>query len=141
MDSEKEEYLVRGALLECSKGTHPRRLNLPESHGVYVLGHPVIHEKDCVPEENISYFGVCLSDTPPEGAEEVIIEGYANDETGGTEEVQGLRCCPDILSNWKCCHAPTKLTGDEPVATINSYLVCNCKGIISPLTSGQEYED
>ena len=63
---EDKEYLVRGALLRCSKGSHPRRLNLPTSHGVYSKEHPIIR-KDDYKEENISHFGVCQSSTPPEG--------------------------------------------------------------------------
>ncbi len=35
---DEKEYLVRGALLSCREGSHPRRLNLPEAHGVFVDG-------------------------------------------------------------------------------------------------------
>lgn len=142
MSDEKEEYLVRGALLYCKKGSHPRRLNLPQCHGIYVMGHPVIQEMDCVPVENISYFGVCQADTPPEGAEEVLMDVYVpqGEESTG-EEIQGPRCSPDIVGKWRSIHAPTKIKGEEQAVTTQSYLVCNCGGIIEPLTSGQEYED
>ena len=63
-----DKFLVRGALLKCSCGSHPRRLNLMKDHGVtvdlkdgYDKGHPFVHEMDCVPgpNGNIDYFGVC----------------------------------------------------------------------------------
>lgn len=65
-----ENILVRGALLKCNCGTHPRRLNLPKSYGSYVdeqMEHPFVSEKDCIfceggSDGNITYFGVCKSD-------------------------------------------------------------------------------
>lgn len=140
--SEREEYLVRGALLQCDKGSHPRRLNLPQCHGVYAMEHPMIQEKDCVPVDNISYFGVCRAETPPKDAEEILLDAYVPEgEVSTGKEVQGLRCSPDIVGNWRNCHETTKIKGEERAATTASYLVCNCGGIIQPLTSGQEYED
>ena len=44
------EYLVRGATLVCSNGSHKRKINLPKCHGVYVGEHPVLHELECVAE-------------------------------------------------------------------------------------------
>ena len=68
------EYLVRGATLICSNGTHKRKLNLPKCHGVYIGEHPVMHELECVSEAvcgrdkcNIAFFGICIpeSGSPP----------------------------------------------------------------------------
>ena len=42
--AEENEYLVRGALLYCTNGTHPRRINLPICHGSYIKGHPLLHK-------------------------------------------------------------------------------------------------
>lgn len=58
---EEKEYLVRGALLSCDFGSHPRRLNLLKSHGIYIKDHPMIMDSDCIVDENITYFGVCSS--------------------------------------------------------------------------------
>lgn len=141
MNSENEEYLVRGALLYCNQGSHPRRLNLPECHGVYVMEHPVIQETDCKAGDNISYFGICNSSTPPENSEEILLDAYVSEgQTSTGQEVQGLRCCPDVVGNWRNCYQPTKLKGEKSAVTTSSYLICNCGGIIQPLTSGQEYE-
>lgn len=62
----EQVYLVRGAMLSCRMGSHPRRLNLPQSHGEYICDHPVIMDEDCT-KENISSFGVCSSPVPQRG--------------------------------------------------------------------------
>ena len=123
--AEENEYLVRGALLYCTNGTHPRRINLPICHGSYIKGHPLLHKNDCKIGENISYFVVCESETPPEEV----------------EDVQGLKCIPDILGEWRGVKTKTNIIGDFPALAMESYLICNCGGIIQPVTSGQEYEE
>ena len=70
------QYLVRGALLKCDCGSHPRRLNLPMCHGFYTNNHPVIQEEDCEVGIHINHFGICVSETPPPGAKEVVLESY-----------------------------------------------------------------
>ena len=130
----KKEYLVRGAMLVCSKGSHPRRLNLPKSHGVYIKEHPMIKQEDCIVDENITFFGVCDSETPPEGAQVVKYAGFVPE--GATEsvpDVQGMMCTPEIIGEWNCVHGKA--------VTTDSYLICSCGGIIEPVTSGQEFED
>lgn len=142
MSHEDEEYLVRGALLKCNCGSHPRRLNLPQCHGVYVLDHPVISEYDCVPENNISYFGVCQAETPPSGSEEILLDEFVQEEQQSTgKEVQGLRCVPEIHGKWENTNKATKISGNGTAVTTNSYLVCTCGGLIEPVTSGKECED
>lgn len=124
----EQVYLVRGAMLSCRMGSHPRRLNLPQSHGEYICDHPVIMDEDCT-MENISSFGVCSSPVPPAGATLVRYPGYM----GVPPEVQGMKCVPSILKKWEN-------TNGQGV-TMDSYLVCSCGGIIEPVTSGMEYED
>ena len=60
-------YLVRGAELYCSCGTHKRKLNLPTCHGVYTNGKPMMHEEDCEvgDDKNIPSFGICQSEENP----------------------------------------------------------------------------
>ncbi|MCL2611350.1 MAG: DUF4280 domain-containing protein [Defluviitaleaceae bacterium] len=115
-----KEYVVRGACLECSQGSHPRKLNLPKCHGVYITGHPMIHKYDSVPIENISPFGMCSILQAP--------------------------CVPATLSGWVNTHDRTLLTDNDtriphPVVTTDSFLVCTVGGIIEPKTSGQEPRD
>lgn len=132
-ETSRGAYLVRGAMLCCRQGTHPRRLNLPQSYGVYAYEHPQITNDDCTPE-NIPYFGVCCSETPPEGAEVVRLAGYVPEgSTEQAEDVQGLKCTPDIIGKWNNPYGKA--------VTMDSYLICACGGIIEPKTSGEEYED
>jgi hypothetical protein len=44
-----EPYLVRGAVLRCTYGSHMRKLNLPRSHGDYIGEDPTMNAKDNVP--------------------------------------------------------------------------------------------
>lgn len=134
--ADEEVYLVRGALLACEKGSHPRRLNLPMCHGAYSEEKPLISETDCT-EENIKYFGVCCSETPPEGAEVKQFEPYVPEgqegNQGSQDPIEGPVCKPDIVGKWRECNGTT--------VTSNSYLVCSCGGIIYPCSSGHEYND
>ncbi len=130
---DEKEYLVRGALLACREGSHPRRLNLPKAHGVFGDKHPQIIDEDCT-SKHISCFGVCNSGTPPKGAKTVRFAGYVPEGSSeAAEDVQGKECTPDIIGKWKNPYGEA--------LTMDSYLICACGGIIEPLTSGQEYED
>jgi hypothetical protein len=52
-------YVVRGALVKCSQGSTPTRLNLPQCHGFYASGEPVLIDIDREPNVNILPFGRC----------------------------------------------------------------------------------
>ena len=123
-------YITRGALLACDMGSHKRRLNLPQSHGVYINNNPLINDSDCT-LDNISYFGVCASQTPPKNAVSVCLVKQEGESKGQT--VTGSKCCPNIVGKWNNVHGQT--------VTTDSYLICNCGGIIYPCSSGQEYKD
>ena len=132
MPGENTEYLVRGAQLACSCGSHVRRLNLPLSYGTYIKGHPAVTKADAT-EQNIKFFGVCFSETPPEGAETKRFEGGKDENGQDAESVVGPKCCPKLTTGeWQ-----------EPYGnsiTMDSYVVCSCGGLIRPISSGQEFE-
>lgn len=130
------EYLVRGALLQCECGSHPRKMNLKRSHGIYVNGKPQILQSDCT-LENIPFFGICSSETPPKDAETVSFEAYGNSE----QTVTGCQCCPDIIGKWRNCNEANGKDVDELMVTNESYLVCRCGGLIQVIKSGQELEE
>lgn len=146
-----ESILVRGALLQCSCGTHCRRLNLPESNGVYVNGdtrYPKVHEKNCKVGDsyNISYYGVCKSNTPPEGEEDICLEPYVwpDGTKSSPEKVEGKRCKPQILGKWLDAISDEKIVDlddnkEYQGLTTSSFLVCKCGGIIAVRESGQNY--
>ena len=159
-------YIVRGAVLRCHFGSHPRRLNLPKCHGVYATGHPLVHELDCEPGEagNIPSFGVCESPTAGSDAPVVTLQRVECDEggrpigTGGNGgTVRGRRCMPLIPEKrWRNTYTDTRIVdnGDRdpadrdrddddedkghPAVTTSSFVYCARGGVIRPVTSGQE---
>lgn len=134
------EYLVRGALLACECGTHPRKLNLPQSHGIYINEKAQILETDCKIDENIRYFGICLCNTPPSNAETVTLLKYGDAGEDGTV-VTGYRCCPDIIGSWRDCMERNVINNKEKTVTTDSYLVCRYGGLIQPISSGQKDDE
>ena len=166
-----KQYLVRGANLHCTYGSHNRKLNLPKCHGVYITGQPVPHKLDSVPgdTQNISTFGVCdspginnLRPRPPT----VTLKRVQYDQNGDpveTEEdlgnVRGPACTPMIAEHWLNTYDDTRVVdnGDKdpfdkrkdhddpskgyPALTTESFLICICGGFIQPLSSGQIYDD
>lgn len=142
---ENNEYLVRGAELQCSCGSHTRKLNLSPCHGVYIKGHPVVHELDCMQgaKDNITWFGVCSNE------DLVSVDIMIKDENGG--EIRGLKCDPEIVGIWIDSYEGTRIVDngnkmqDDPdnpagcnTLTVGSFLVCRNGGIISPVSSGQD---
>lgn len=162
-------YLVRGALLKCSCGTHTRKLNLPLCHGVYIADKPIVQEEDCQvgDDQNIAAFGICQSDGHPskdpwwvkagkmlfqsavsyvreEESEKIILQ------TEDGQNVKGYACTPCIVGTWKDVHEAQKIArnntdgtveGDRLSSiTLESFLVCAYGGLIQPMSSGQDEE-
>lgn len=147
--SDDEEYLVRGAKLKCTLGSHPRRLNLPTDHGVQIdtedkYRHPFIHEMDCKfgPGANIDYFGVC-SAMPKNGPTSIVLKAVdENGElTGGV--IQGGKCAAVFApQKWQDTKKDVCLGGTygNNVVTTKSCLMCTLGGMVTPVTSGVEYK-
>ncbi|MGP1568262.1 MAG: DUF4280 domain-containing protein [Peptoanaerobacter stomatis] len=115
--SEQYEYLVRGALLQCSCGSCQRRLNLPLCHGVYIGKNPVMNSGDYIPEVNVMSFGTCSK--------------------------TGSKCMPGFAGYAPWLNVNRRLiVGDEDkyALTTNSYLECVTGGRITVVSSGQEYK-
>jgi hypothetical protein len=151
----KKPFLVRGARLRCDQGTHPRLMNLPVCHGVYLAGQAMAYKEDYVAGEdgNISPFGVCNSSTPPEETRGTSVTLKLTGEDGTVSNVQGCPCNPVIVGKWMNCHPTTLIAtnesagaaGDDPflrkymeALTMDSFLVCKCGGLIEPIESGQK---
>lgn len=122
-------YIVRGAKMKCSKGTHKRKINLPLGHGVYVNGYPMMNKKDNEAEKNIKYFGICKGGC--EEGEDIYLIGE-----DGVQLPPGKKCKVTILADWMNAKEDTLVEG-EPAITINSTLVCQYGGIIRFVTDGQ----
>lgn len=130
--SDNSFYIVRGAKMFCDKGTHKRKINLPVSHGSYVKSKPKMNRCDVVPEENISYFGICNGECK-EGEGDIYLVG----EDGST--VSGKKCCFEAFDLWQQCKEDALVDG-EPAIISDSYLICAHGGIIQFATTGQEDE-
>jgi hypothetical protein len=60
-----DKYVVRGATVQCGCGSSPSRLNLPNSHGVYINEKPVLNDQDSAANVNVMSFGDCsITDGP-----------------------------------------------------------------------------
>lgn len=101
-------YIARGAKMSCSKGSKLVRINLPESHGTYINGKPIMIKTDRVVGANIGNFGTC-GEVP---------------------------CAVAILGDWINCKEDT-IVKDQPVLTNQSVLICACGGQIRFVTDGQ----
>lgn len=128
---DKSAYIVRGAKMKCSCGTHKRKINLPVSHGSYVNGKPMMNECDNKVDDNISYMGICNGGC--QGSESVVLVG----EHG--ETFTGKKCRPMILKEWMYTKENTLVEG-KPALTTKSQLICNYGGIITFETDGQHEE-
>lgn len=164
-ETDSLEYLVRGAKLVCSNGTHIRHLNLSKCHGVYIGKHPVVHEWDCVAGEdkNITWFGVCTptSGEIPPGPDIMCVKTKENSKDGTTGNTEpGKKCQPIIIGTWMDTYDDTRIVDngekdpeDRSVAnkgeeakgratiTVGSFLVCKYGGLIQPIESGQNEEN
>ncbi|MFI3212247.1 MAG: DUF4280 domain-containing protein [Eubacteriales bacterium] len=159
-----DQYVVRGALLECDMGSHQRRIHLPLSRYNFMKinlndnsSEVEFDEIMCandfeaevigksLHEVNIPFFGKC-SGTPVQN----IVEGYKKrakvvfvdntfkaDPNYSSGVIRGNRCIPVIVGGWQNVHDKTKIV-DSPALTTNSFLICNCGGIIRVVRSGQE---
>lgn len=162
-------YLVRGAKLCCSCGTHKRKLNLPLCHGVYIAGNPQVHEADCEAgdDKNVATFGICQSDGHPSKkpwwvkAGDILLLGMATHiqreedkkiilQTEDGKNVKGYPCTPCIVGTWKDVHGTQKIARNDTdgtaesdrlaAVTLESFLVCAYGGLIQPISSGQDEE-
>lgn len=135
-------------MLSCDCGSHKRKMNLPNSHGSVVgKDEPLVHGKDSVLEDNITFFGICTAAFPPPGEDVYYQKEGTFDENGNRKSVgfgvvTGHQCIPDILGEWKVPYETTLIADDinpkgVPSITLKSFLVCSHGGIIKPVVSGQ----
>ncbi|MNZ52539.1 hypothetical protein D3C78_703850 [compost metagenome] len=129
--SDESYYIVRGAHMACECGTHRRRINLPQSHGAYVNGKPMLHEEDNKPD-NIPYFGICFSEMNQSG--ETI---YLISEDG--QKISGKPCMPRFMDKWLLAQETAQVDGKAALTT-ESFLVCDLMGKVYFLSTGQ-HED
>ena len=128
--SDDSYYVVRGAKMRCSLGSHARKINLPESHGSYVNQVPKMNKNDCILEVNVPFFGVCSGACPESKVSFVGEDG---------ETAVGKKCCYMNYDSWQNCKEDSIVDG-EAALTTESYLVCVYGGTIKFVTTGQDGE-
>lgn len=101
-------YIVRGAVMSCTKGSAPCCINLPQSHGAYAREKPIMVDTDNKVGANIGSFGLC---------------------SGGA-------CIPLILGKWEICQDNMLVNGDKALIK-TSLLICANGGVIKFMTDGQ----
>lgn len=156
-DSENTNYLLRGATLRCTLGTHPRKLNLPKSHGMFVNGEAVANGSDHIGEYdaniidseanehtignsmgcNIRMFGVCKSPNNPSKKDNVKFTAYGEDGKELDNPVKGKQCYVQIDGTWEGKKDNLKINDDEAI-TMGCFLKCRFGGFIFAIADGQD---
>ena len=154
-----KKYITRGALLECSNGTHCRRLNLIDGHEIEIdfegakddsgklrsskgKKHPFMLDCDTKidgkdSKYNISWFGVCKQ--PNYSGKDVTLKPDPYRVSSKNQSsVSGTKCEPKIKGKWQKVKKKVKVNspnGTGCFLTTDSYLVCDrCGGIIRFVT-------
>lgn len=128
-NSSPAEYTTRGVSLRCKFGTHTRRVNLKEDHGVTIMHeddkyyHPLILEEDCKLNDNINVFGICNSPSVPKGQKITLLDEEKNNP------IVGYPCVCQILGKWADAKENFEIN-DKKVLTTKSFLVCAYLGVI-----------
>ena len=115
-NDESTEFLVNGAILCCSRGSDYSTLNSAD-HGVY-------------------------TDSSETGAlaniDDKKFDGFVSCSKWNEEPLVAKHSCRFKLGEWRNVRKNVSINGKYALDT-NSYLPCKHGGIISPVTSGQEY--
>lgn len=166
-----KKYVTRGALMQCSNGTHCRRLNLTQGHGfeMSIEGrtddsgtamseagkrHPFVLDTDIVValpgmgadvQQNISWFGVCREATY-QGENVVLKPDTSLGEPKSHDNVTGTKCIPLITQSWEQVKDRVVIKGasgeEGHLLTTDSFLVCDqCGGCITFVDVDGEVSD
>lgn len=148
--AEEEElhypYVVRGATIYCSCGTHMRKLDMPVAHGSFIRDKAMMNKKDCKVgiDQNIPPFGACWSET--KDGIDIKIEDTKDlvpftDENGNPMEIplpiEGKLCEPKLAKEWADAQEKTLVDG-EPALTVKCTITCKYGGVIGFMDAGQE---
>lgn len=139
-------YVVRGATIYCSCGSHMRKLDLPVSHGSFIRDKAMMNKADCKVgiDKNIPPFGACMSekkdgiDIKIEDAKDLV---PFTDENGNPIQVsmpiEGKLCEPMLSTEWLDPQEDTLVDGKAAI-TVKSTITCSYGGIIGFIDAGQE---
>jgi len=115
-NDESTEFLVNGAVLCCSRGSDYSILNSAD-HGVYT--------------DSSETWALANTDDKK-------FDGFVSCSKWNEEPTVDKHSCRFKLGEWRNVRKSVTINGKYALDT-NSYLPCKHGGIISPVTSGQEY--
>ena len=138
-------YVVRGASIYCTCGSHGRKLDMPVCHGTYTREKPNMHERDCQVglNANIPPFGACLSPANP--GQEIMIHDAVGimpmQDSNGNSVVPampiiGKLCQPVLADKWCDAYEDTLIDG-VPALRVNCTISCIFNGTICFADDGQ----
>lgn len=157
-NGEDTRYLVRGAKLRCNQGSHPRGLNLPKSHGIYVNDEEkaIANKYDNIGEYdgmvidgnaenlvtqpeccNIRMFGICKNPDNPSKNDNVKFTAYDSEGKKTTLPATGKQCYVQIDGPWERPKEDV-MVNDEQAITRGSILKCKFGGTIYVDEDGQD---
>ena len=120
----EERYVVHGAWLRCSRGSHLVPLTILIDRRIKV-GNQFIANKSDVFRANVCYFGTCES------------RKSACVRTGNRPNVSTENIIPTSLTPWIDCKENVLIAG-HPAVLESSYMLCTVGGgIITVRSSGQ----
>jgi len=94
-----KEYVTSGSVLECTNGSKPITIQLPEDHGIIAANDkPLLTCKDCEAGTHIGSFGTCYCS--PENYTRLT---HHPSELSGEEQADGrgkYKCFPILDHNW-----------------------------------------
>ena len=119
--------VANGAQIMCTMGAAPSALVVVPTSQVLAGGMPAATIEDCVPMENITTFGMCMSIANPE---------VASATTAALGVLTPMPCVP-VTTPWTP-GAATVLIGGMPALDMSSMCTCTWGGEISVISPGQE---
>lgn len=139
-------YVVRGATMYCSCGTHMRKLDMPVSHGSFIRDKAMMNTTDCMVgiDQNIPPFGACWSET--KDGIDIKIEDTKDlfpftDENGESIDIplpiEGKLCEPKLSNEWSDGQEKTLVDGKSAL-TVKCTITCSYGGTIGFMDAGQE---
>ena len=143
-------FVVRGAKVYCTYGTHITKLDMPLTHGAFLHEKPMLNALDCKVgiNYNIAPFGICRSqrnknqqiDIHEANREELVPIDVLPDGTWVVPDMplEGRKCIPCLTRNrWADANTQVLLDG-EGALTTGCTVACSYGGVISFITHGQE---
>ncbi len=139
-------YVVRGATIYCSCGSHMRKLDMPVSHGSFIRDKAMMNKADCKVgiDQNIAPFGACHSekkdgiDIKIEDAKDLVPYTDENGQPIPPQlPIEGKLCEPKLAAEWADAQEDTLVDG-KAALTVNCTITCSYGGTIGFMDAGQE---